>query len=392
MASFKHMANGKVKITITHGKTFDGKPKKYYKTVEYTTDRQLEVDAALFLADIMNGEINKASSTTIGALFKDFMGTRKDIKPSTADRYGTLYERQIKPYFHTRKVNSLTRPDVRKWVAELLEHGNIKTKGPLAPKTVKNALALLSTLYSHAIYELELVDKNPCEKIKVNNLGKPMAVKEFYTEEELTQMLVLLDKRLDDPKAITHATLIYLILFTGLRTGEIMGLKWDDVNLFNNSIKVVETRVCTATNGIVVGTTKTTSSEREITMPVFISQMLRQLKQHQEQCKEKIGDEWTETNYVSVTIKGTPSHPRNMYDWFKRFLKSNGLKDSTVHDLRHTHAALLTSLGVQIIDISKRLGHSNTRVTQEVYEYLFKNMDNVISLELDNYYKNVAKM
>ncbi len=392
MASYKHMANGKVKITITHGKTFDGKPKKYYKTVDYTTDRQLDLDAALFLADIMNGEINRASSTTIGALFKDFKKTRKDIKPSTMDRYGTLYERQIKPYFHTRKVNSITRPDVRKWVAELLDHGHAKTKGPLAPKTVKNALALLSSLYVYAIYELELVEKNPCERIKVKKMGKPAAAKEYYTDKELAHLLVLLDNKLDDPKSITHATLIYLILFTGLRTSEIMGLKWDNVNFFNNTIKIVEARVCTATNRIVVGDTKTTSSEREITVPEFIVDMLRRLKSHQDQCKQIMGEEWTDTGYVSVTNKGTPSHPRNMYDWFKRFLKRSDLKDSTVHDLRHTHAALLTSLGVQIIDISKRLGHSNTRVTQEIYEYLFKNMDNVISLELDNYYKNVAKM
>ena len=100
MASFKHMPNGKVKITITHGKTFDGKPKKYYKTVPYTTDRQLDLDAAMFLSEIINGEVNKASSTTVNALFKDFTDSHKELKASTVARYKSLYNNQIQHVHH----------------------------------------------------------------------------------------------------------------------------------------------------------------------------------------------------------------------------------------------------------------------------------------------------
>ena len=69
--------------------------------------------------------------------------------------------------------------------------------------------------------------------------------------------------------------------------------------------------------------------------------------------------------------------------------KKYGLKHTTVHDLRHSHAAMLSRLDVKIIDVSKRLGHTNTRITQEVYEYLFKDIDSSVSEKLDDYYKNV---
>lgn len=392
MASFKHMANGKVKITITHGKTFDGKAKKYYKTVEYTSDRQLDQEAALFLADVINGEVNRASSTTVAALYKDFIDVHKELKASTLSRYESLFNNQIKPYFGFRKLNTITRPDIRKWVNVLLERGHKATMGPLAPKTVKSALSLLSDLFNHAVYELEIVEKNPCERIKVPKLEKSSVVKEFYTDEDLGKLLVILDEKLDNPRTVTHATLIFLILFTGLRTAEVMGLRWEDVDMRANTINIDENRIYTSNIGIITDTTKTRASMREISIPVFITDMLKRLKLIQEDWKIKMGADWTDSGYVAITDKGTPQHPRNTYKWFKRLLKKNGLKDATVHDLRHTHAAILSSMGVKIIDISKRLGHSNTRVTQEVYEYLFKDMDNVISLELDNYYRNVAKM
>ena len=387
MASFKHLDNGNVQITITHGKRFDGTPNRFYRTVKFTSQKQLEVDAALFLADVINGDATLANSATVKAVFNDFLKCRTELGQTTLSRYKLLFDHQIGPYLGARKLNTITRSDVRGWVATIKEKGNKRTGGPLAPKTVKNALSLLSTIFNHAIYDLEIVEKNPCTRIKIPDTAKASTVTEFYTEDEVAELLRLLSEKLNDPRSCTHATLLFLILFTGMRTGEVMGLKWKNVDFDKKQITIEAERLYTSESGVVDGTTKTESSKRTISVPDFVMDMLAKLKRHQDFVMEVEGSNFTYTDYVAITATGEPQHPRNMYKWFKKFQKANGLKDATVHDLRHTHAAMLSRMGVKIIDISKRLGHSNTRITQEVYEYLFKDMDDDISKGLNDYYK-----
>ena len=120
--------------------------------------------------------------------------------------------------------------------------------------------------------------------------------------------------------------------------------------------------------------------------------LLRDLKDFQGDLMVKMGSEYHDSGYVAVTVNGSPQNPRNLYKWFIRFQQRYGLKKATVHDLRHTHAAMLSDMGTKMIDISKRLGHANTRITQEIYEYLFNDIDDQISNELNNYYVEIKKM
>ena len=392
MASFKFFENGKVEITITHGKRFDGKPRRYYKTVNFTSNKQLEQEAALFLADIIRGNVAISSNSTIEDIYTYYMKhTGGDIKKSTSHRYITLYERQIMPYLGNKKISKITRTDIREWVKHIRLYGNAKTHGELAPKTVKNALSFLSTLFNYAIYELEIVEKNPCERIKVPKSDEEKAKRALYTEDEVKNMLQLLADELKKPEDITHATIIFLVLFTGMRSGEVMGLKWDHIDFEKKQISIEEERIYLPKYGIVTDTPKTEGSIRTISISPFLVNLLKNLKNFQLGCKELFPGDYQDSGYVVATIKGTPQHPRNTYSWFMRFQKKNGLRHTTVHDLRHSHAAMLSRIDVKIIDISKRLGHANTRITQEVYEYLFKDIDSNVSEKLDDYYRDVLR-
>lgn len=393
MASYKYRDNGKVQITITHGKRFDGNPKRFYKEVDYTTKKQLEVDAAIFLSDIIKGKVAAGTDSTISALYNDFITNHvsdASLKQTTTSRYELIYENQIKPFFANRKISVITRADIRQWVKHLLSEGNIRNRSPLKPKTVKNTLSLLSAMFNYAIYDLEIIDKNPCTRIKVAN-STEKAIKERYTEAEFAELIGLLMEEKEVSRSKMQATLILLILFTGLRTGEVMGIKWEDIDFNNNTIDINKERVYISNLGVITDTPKTDSSIRTVSVPQFIMDMLTDLKAFQADIELKMSDEYTDSGYVAITANGSPQHPRNTYKWFRNWLQKNGLKGSTVHDLRHTHAAMLSSIGVKIIDVSKRLGHSNTRVTQEVYEYLFKNVDNEIANDLDNYYEKIQK-
>lgn len=394
MASFKER-NGKVQITITHGKKFDGTPQRYYREVENTTKKQLKIEEAIFLADIMAGKVVTADTTTLDALYKNYLlhngGMESELKISTAKRYESLYKNQIQKSFGSRRINAITRVNVRDWVKNLSEKGvNKKTQGKLSPKTIKNALSFLSTLYRYAIYDLELVDKNPCDHVRVPKATKKYKVqKDFYKEDEVKELIALLSDELDTKNGTTHATIILLILFTGIRAGEAMGLKWTDIDFENNTLKIERERLSVVDVGVVEDTPKTADSIRTVSFPQFISDILRRLKSLQKEQKALLGEDYHDSGYVAVNVNGKPHHPNNTYRWFKRFLERNNLKPATIHDLRHTHTAMLSSLGVEIFDVSRRLGHSNTRITQEVYEYLFKDADHSVSQKLDGFYEQL---
>jgi integrase len=398
MASFKRKNNGKVEITITRGKRFDGKPCRYYREVDYVSEKQLQEAAALFLADIINGNVSTPDATSLDALYNDFMAHNgnisTDLKISTRKRYAAIYENQIKQYFGDKKISKITKVQIRDWVKDLSENGkNKRTNQPLSPKTIKNALSLLSTLFKYAVEDLELLEKNPCEHVKVPKATKKYKVpKDFYKEHEIADLISLLLQERETESGRTHATAVLLILFTGMRAGEVMGLRWEDIDFEKHTISIERIRLVVPDDGVIEDTPKTEGSIRLITAPTFIMGILEILKDYQQYYKKILTNDYKDSGYVFTIPEGTPHHPNNTYRWFKRFLQKYELKDTTLHDLRHTHAAILSSIGVQIVDVSKRLGHTNTRITQEVYEYYFKSTDKNVSEKLDQFYASLVKM
>lgn len=134
----------------------------------------------------------------------------------------------------------------------------------------------------------------------------------------------------------SHATAILLILFTGLRIGETMGLRWEDIDFSDGTINIERIRLMVPNDGVIEDTPKTEGSVRMITVPDFVMEMLKDLQVYQRNNKIILGDEYTDSGYVFTVAEGTPHHPHNTYHWFKRFLKRYGLRDTTLHDLRHT--------------------------------------------------------
>lgn len=405
MAGHKYLPNGKIQIVITHGTDLKGKPKRYWKTIDHCSKKQLEIEDALFLAEVLNKSRISSSSTTVSALWNDFLNNHcRELKVSTVGRYKTLYQYQIDPYFGNRKIQSIAKVDIRDWVEELLntQHPQFKDR-TLAPKTVKNALGLLRTLFNYAIDELELLEKNPCTRVKVRKKGieqndnliflnheptthKHYPKKQPYSEAECVELIrCLMHDRNTDYAAMRHTTLLMLILFTGVRTSEVMGLRWTDINFNAHTVNIERERIHVPREGIFLDSVKSSSSERIISIPSYITDLLIECKQEQDRNRSLLMNEYTASGYVAVLENGKPQNPRSTYTWFKRFQERHGFRSCSVHDLRHTHAAMLSRLGVKIIDVSRRLGHSNTRITQEVYEYLFQNVDDRISNELDAY-------
>ena len=379
----------KVQLIVCLGTRFDGKPNYYYKDVDYTTDRQLEIDRTLFYAECLQESKNVSTDLTIKGLFNIYIDDASvGNKQSTQARYRTLFTNQVEPYLGKKKVTAIKPVEIQQWVNHIKEHGRKRRCGEenkkgdaLAAKTVLSAHSLLSSLMDYAYRDLKIIKENPCRSTRLPKKEKSKI--KYLKEDELSNLLELLMNEIENNR--THVTMIFLFLFTGMRSGEVAGLRWDHVSFDTDIIRIEEARVALSGEGVVTDTPKSDASFREVVMPKFITKMLKQLQLEQLRYKMALGPEYTDSGYVSVTKLGTPQHPRNTYKWFSKFLKRHDLEHTTIHSLRHTHAAMLARLGTNVIDISHRLGHENIRVTEEIYMYLFKSVDNEIANKLDDY-------
>lgn len=393
MASFRDRGNGRVQIIIKHGKKPDGSPRCYYKEVDATSKRQLDKAAALFLAEIEAGEIEAGSSMTVDELWGKFItdyAAEVELSATTLAGYEKSYKNHIAPTFKKRKITSVTRSDVREWVKFLREdYINPRTKKSLAIKTVKNSAALLSSMFAYAMDGLEIINANPAVRMKVKTKAAYKKAEQLdnalYTESEIAELISALMEENELRPYNIHIPVILLILFTGMRTGEVMGLKWENVDFEKNHLLIDNCRSCASNGRIVEGTPKTGFSEREISVPKFIMDMFKNVKKYQTEALTAFPGA-VHQGYVVSKEDGSPHHPSNTYKWFVSFLARKGMKKTTVHNLRHTHAAMLSHLGISLDDASHRLGHANPRITAERYWYLFKNVDDEISSELNSYY------
>lgn len=384
MGSYERRGKNKAKITVSAGRTKDGKQRRFYKTVPYVNQKQIKLEIAAFELEIKQRKRTETDDALISDIYIQFMEQSKPIlKATTYGRYETLYDNQIAPFFASKRILDIKRSDIKAWVKTLTGLKSERTGRTLAPKTIKNALSLFSAVMNYAKYDLELIDRNPCERVPIPKIEKRQ---DLYTEEDVRKLLQALDES-DD---IVQPAVIYLILFTGLRNGEVYGLKWEDIDLDKNVLHVKRERTTAVHAGTVTTTPKTRTSVRTVAIPEIVKEKILKIKEVQEVQKTVNGD-YIDSGFFLKNEKGSPAHVRNTYNWWIKFIKEKNLKPCTLHDLRHTHVAMLSRLGVDILDVSHRLGHSSTHVTQDVYEYLYASIDSSIAEILDKEARQISQ-
>ena len=190
-------------------------------------------------------------------------------------------------------------------------------------------------------------------------------------------------KRLQS-EPIKYRTAIMLTLYTGLHRGELCGLEWSDIDLQNGLVKVNKSLLYSVDRGVFEDGTKTRSSNRIISIPADMVELLKQYKASQLQIKLMIGDLWVEIGKVFTSDNGGIINPEHISAWFKRFVNRHGLPDIHFHNLRHTAATLLIMEGVDIATVSKRLGHADKTTTLNIYTHAVKSADRAAADKLQD--------
>lgn len=164
-----------------------------------------------------------------------------------------------------------------------------------------------------------------------------------------------------------------LAIYTGMRQGEILGLRWKDCDLEKGQISICQTLSRTS-KGLVFQEPKTKSSRRVIAITDEIVSALKKHKARQNRNKLLLGEAYEDHNLVVCTSKGTPIIPSNFRRHFIRMIKESGVPKIRFHDMRHTHATIMLQLGEHPKVVSERLGHSRTSVTLDTYSHVIPNI------------------
>ena len=189
---------------------------------------------------------------------------------------------------------------------------------------------------------------------------------------QTSELIAIRDAAAKEP--IKWQMLIHLLMITGCRRGEIVGLKWDRVNWGESSIRIDTTLLYTPDRGVYESTTKT-GAERIIKLPQETMNLFREYRCWQLETRLAMGDRWQETPYVFTGECGGHMAPDTVSGYLTRFERKYSLPHVHAHKFRHSMASVLYFSGADPVSISKRLGHAQVSTTQNIYSHLIEQAD-----------------
>lgn len=348
----------------------DGNGKRLYKAqTVHGTKREAETFLAGLLREIGTGTYVAPSNTTLGDFLARWLEdyARASTRPSTYTSYRLHVRVHIAPDLGHVPLAKLTPLHLQRLYRKHLDAG-------LAPATVRRIHAVLHRALKTAL-KWGLVSRNVADAVELPKLTRP----------EMTVLDADGARRLLEAARGDRLYALWLLaLATGMRQGELLGLRWQDVDLERGALSVRQTAQYVRGRGITFGAPKTAKGLRRLDLTPELVEALRRHRARQAEERLAAGAAYTDHGLVFCTQIGTPMNGGNLVRRdFQRLLQKAGLPPMRFHDLRHTSASLLLSQGVHLKVIQARLGHSSIQVTGDVYAHLLPDMSRDAAAKLE---------
>ena len=293
--------------------------------------------------------------------------------PRITNALGHLKLSDIQPVHINRFYTNLSEEGIKKRRTRN-ENGKLETERKLSDRTRRDYHKLLSNILNWAV-RWQYVERNMASFANPPKLTYKES--KYLSDDETRRLLSLLKG-----EPVLHRTMIYLLVFAGLRRGELLGLKWSDINFENQTIKIERNLQYFYNNDYLIKQPKTAAGIRSFTIGKSVCTILTEYKAWQNELKQSVGDQWNDLDYIFTRPDGRPYLPESLTQWFGRFSKHN-LPKVTLHSLRHTNATLLIGSGIDVTTTSKRLGHANSSITLDIYSHFLESSDSIAAEKLD---------
>jgi integrase len=270
----------------------------------------------------------------------------------TLDRYETVIRVHIVPLLGPIPVQKLTAAMLEKFYSDKLAAG-------CHPRTLRLCHLHLGQALRQAM-SLGLVSRNVTEVVTPPRV--PPSEMQTWDGDQARRFLAVAHKSAYGPIWIAA-------LATGMRRGELLGLRWRDVDFERGVLRVRQT-IGVLHGAPDVKRPKTRSSIRDIPVQVEVLEMLREHKRAQDEQRRTLGAAWQDHDLVFAAANGNPIHPDNLKRDYNRLVKAAGVPRIRIHDLRHSHVTLAIEAGANIKAVSQRVGHSNVSITLGTYAHV----------------------
>jgi integrase len=327
------------------------------------TKKEAEAELNRRLSQVEEGTAVLRNAATVADYARHWL---VDIAPSmaapkTLERYADIVERHIVAQIGATALQKLDGPRIDAFYAHLRTAGRLDGKGGLAPQTVQHIHRLLSQILASAVKARKL-RSSPIEAVQTTPRVRRGEI-QVLTDAQLAALLAhMADRPLRVP--------VMLAVATGMRRGEILGLRWRDVDLDRAELSVAQVVEQTA-KGVTFKEPKTERSRRAIALPSRIVEELRSHKKASAELRLKLGQGRDALDLVfPSTLEGGARNPDLFSKEFAREAARAGAPQVTFHGLRHTHITHLLRSGVPVHVVSARAGHANAAVTLNIYAHV----------------------
>ena len=347
-------------ITLENGK------RKYFYAK--TKKAALDLLRKAQLEQMQGTLVTSSPRLTVAKFFTQWIEKRKPaVKIRTYERYESFIRLQVIPHVGNIQLQKLTPMHLQSLYSKLLGDGK-------KASTVNTLHWMIHRALSDAV-KWELIAKNPCKAVEPPRRARY----EFrvLTVEEAQKLLAI-------ARGHGMEALFVLALTTGMRRGELLALKWQDIDFEGGALHV--RRAFTRAKGqrYLEAEPKTQKSRRSILLAPGTIEVLKQHRLKQLEAKRQAGEDWEERDLVFCTAVGTPLNPNKVLERFGTLLKRAGLPHIRLHDLRHSVATLLLKLDVHPKIVQELLGHGRIAETLDIYSHVLPTMQEGAMHKLNN--------
>lgn len=361
---------------------FDGgtDPKTGKRVTYYESFKGTERDARAKLREL-TAQVDKAIYIDPAKmLLADYLDqwlddyARAAVSAKTFERWRELFDLHVKPHIGTMQLSRLQGQPIaiQGLYTTLLKEGRRDGAGGLSPRTVLHVHAVLSQALKQAV-GWRMLQTNPAENVK-----PPVpqdAEIETLSPEELGSLLQKAEGTKMYAPVLAAAT-------TGMRRGELLALRWTDIDLDKAELRVEQSLEETKA-GLRIKPPKTKRSRRTITLPALTVAALRRHRTRQSEERLALGLSGANDWLVFCRYDGEMIRPRNFSKEFARLVKRSGIKHVGLHALRHTHITQLLKSGEHIKLVSERAGHASIAITLQIYSHVIPGMQEDVAKRLD---------
>jgi integrase len=347
------------------------------RETKYVTVRGKRADAERELTRLLAqhdaGTFVEPSRIALRDYLRSWLDGRSDISAKTRERYAELIAELIAPHLGKIPLQSLKPQRIAQWHDDLLKSGG-KNGRPLSARTVGHAHRVLRAALERAV-KLETLSRNVASVVPPPKVSAP--------EIEIldAQQIAIVLERLEGHRLFP---IVSLALATGLRRGELLALRLSDLSFDQGSLRVERTLEEMKDGSISVKAPKSKAGRRTLALPQTSLDMLREHRRELLQNRLLLGmGKPDDDTLLFSNLDGSPRRPSNLTISWLRACAALDLPRVSFHALRHTHASALIAAKLDIVRISRRLGHSKPSITLDIYAHLFDTDDREAASAMD---------